>query len=600
MARLIILKRHWLAIILAGVISLIVGLPHVLIPRIISPAKYDPLQFNSNGGSAITMEEVYTYVPEVKEILESKVWVTDTQVAEYNGQSTPFVGETALAWIMAGLARLTGSTQNAFIVADFVFPAVIFLLVYAIVWLFTKSQVVSATAGTVLVIWPELLVLLPYPSALISSIKSAFDPRDFLFISRNFHPQLSLSAYLFAFLLLLMPGLGNPRPGLLRLIFVGLTIGFLFYTYIFNWTAFGLGMGLFFVLMIVLKRSNLEDSRLDLNRLFWRLLIVALVAGLVAVPYFLQVWNFRQSGLVLDFFAKLSLPKRGFFDLVARQWVFVIVFLVIHKVSLYRRKVRPLQTLLFLCFWIAPLLLPDLMQNILGRDLEGKHWVRRIAYPFGIMGLSIAMTQILNKKWIKLICLPLILLVLVYGLVSQTKISYKISDAYSQIPEKQELYDWINQNTAPGAVIASLGWDTVVNIPAKTHAFNFSPIGMRTIAPTEESIDRFLWAAALYGASDEYVEQAFSSRGDGTTRALYFKFAEDNEVFSISPELTQDIKQRYQGISTQNKNGFLTPFKLDYVLIGEMERGLIEDSGGKVNGEIVFSNRFYNLVRYTR
>ena len=172
------------------------------------------------------------------------------------------------------------------------------------------------------------------------------------------------------------------------------------------------------------------------------------------------------------------------------------------------------------------------MQNILGRDLEGKHWARRIAYPFGIMGLSIVISQILNKKWIKILCLPLILLILAYGLVSQTKMSYKISDAYSQIPEKQELYDWVNQNTPSGSVIASLGWDTVVNIPAKTHAFNFSPIGMRTIASTDETIDRFLWASALYGASDEYVEQAFSARGDGTTRALYFKFAEDNEVFS--------------------------------------------------------------------
>ncbi|MDO8464216.1 MAG: hypothetical protein Q7S46_03045, partial [Gallionella sp.] len=200
------MKQHRLAILLSVFIGIIVGLPHLLIPRIIVPAKYDPLQFNPEGGSAITMEEVYTYVPEVKEITEGKFWVTDTQVAEYNGRSTPFVGETGLAWVMAGLAKITGSIQNAFIVADFIFPAVTFLLVYAIVWLFTRSQVVSAAAGTVLVIWPELLVLFPYPNVIISAAKSAFDPRDFLFISRNFHPQLSLPAYLFAFLCLLRPG----------------------------------------------------------------------------------------------------------------------------------------------------------------------------------------------------------------------------------------------------------------------------------------------------------------------------------------------------------------------------------------------------------
>ena len=79
------------------------------------------------------------------------------------------------------------------------------------------------------------------------------------------------------------------------------------------------------------------------------------------------------------------------------------------------------------------------MQNILGRDLEGKHWARRIAYPFGIMGLSIVISQILNKKWIKILCLPLILLILAYGLVRQTKMSYKISDAYALNSEKTRI-----------------------------------------------------------------------------------------------------------------------------------------------------------------
>ncbi len=595
-----------MAIILAVAIGLVVGLPHILIPGIIAPGKYDPLQLNSDsGGSSITMEEVYTYVPEVREILEGKFWVTDTQVAEYNGQPTPFVGETGLAWIMAGLAKLTGSIQNAFMVADFIFPAVTFLLVYAIVWLFTKSQVISATAGTVLVVWPELLVLFPYPNALISAAKAAFDPRDFLFISRNFHPQLSLPAYLFAFLCLLRLGLGKPRPSLLRLIFAGLVIGFLFYTYIFNWTSFIFGF-LIFGLFAVCETFHREVSQTSRYRFLKHLLIIAATAAILALPYFLQTWQFRQSGLAADFFTKLSLPKRGFFDLIARQWIFVIIYILLlfrlksNKESPRVRKETPLRNILFLCFWIAPLILPDLMQNILGRDLEGKHWVRRIAYPFGIMGLSIVTSQIINKKWIKILCLPLILLILAYGLVSQTKMSYKISDAYSQIPEKQELYDWVNQNTPSGSVIASLGWDTVVNIPAKTHAFNFSPIGMRTIASTDEAIDRFLWASALYGASDEYVEQAFSARGDGTTRALYFKFAEDNEVFFVPPELTQDIKRRYQAVVTQEQNGYFPPFTLDYVLIGEVEKELSGASGGKVNGEIVFSNRFYNLVRYTR
>ena len=401
MTKIINWRRHWLAIILAVAIGLIVGLPHILIPGIIAPGKYDPLQLNSDsGGSPITMEEVYTYVPEVREILEGKFWVTDTQVAEYNGQSTPFVGETGLAWIMAGLAKLTGSIQNAFMVADFIFPAVTFLLVYAIVWLFTKSQVISATAGTVLVVWPEILVLFPYPNALISAVKSAFDPRDFLFISRNFHPQLSLPAILGAFLLVLS---ALEKRKIWLSVLAGMSFGFLFYTYIFNWTAFGLGLSIFGFIAIC-ETFHREVSQTSRYRFLKHLLIIVATAAILALPYFLQTWQFRQSGLAADFFTKLSLPKRGFFDLIARQWIFVIIYILLlfrlksNKESPRVRKETPLRNILFLCFWIAPLILPDLMQNILGRDLEGKHWARRIAYPFGIMGLSIAASQIINKN----------------------------------------------------------------------------------------------------------------------------------------------------------------------------------------------------------
>ena len=98
------MRQQRLVIALALICGLIVGLPHILIPHFIAPAVYDPLQFSYGEGSSITMEEVYTYVPEVKEILEGRFWVTDTQVAEYNGRPSPFAGETGLAWVMAGIS----------------------------------------------------------------------------------------------------------------------------------------------------------------------------------------------------------------------------------------------------------------------------------------------------------------------------------------------------------------------------------------------------------------------------------------------------------------------------------------------------------------
>ena len=144
--------------------------------------------------------------------------------------------------------------------------------------------------------------------------------------------------------------------------------------------------------------------------------------------------------------------------------------------------------------------------------------------------------------------------------------SYKISNAYALNPDKQELYDWINKNTPSGSVIASLGWDTVVNIPAKTHAFNFSPIGMRTIAPITETLDRFLWTAAMSGKDEDWVRQAFGDNGIGTTRVYYFMYADREVLFKTPPDKVNEIILRYQDIRQKLLAGEKPPFRLDYVV----------------------------------
>ncbi len=570
------MKRHWMAIVLAVVIGLIVGLPHLLIPKIIAPEKYDPLQFSDGEGSSVTMEEVYTYAPEVREILEGKFWVTDTQVAEYNGRPTPFAGETGLAWVMAGLVKLTGSMENAFMAADFLFPAVTFLLVYAIVLAGlprNDGRMIAVAAGAVVVLWPELVALIPYPGAVISGFKSAFDPRDFLLISRNFHPQLSLPAYLFAFWLVMMvlkgekdkKGKKDQMEKILINLAAGLAVGFLFYTYIFNWTAFIFGFGLFFLWFFFRRHPVSAGS----------LLIIISIAGLMAVPYFWQVWEFRQTGLAEDFFVKLSLPKRGFFDLTARHWIFVLVFSVVNFRRLLNCKQESpdtsqetpelkLKKILFLSFWIAPLILPDLMQNLLGRDLEGKHWVRRIGYPWSIMGLGFLAGEI-KRKWINAAAGIILSVLLVYGVMVQTNMFRKAAAAYAADEDKQKLYDFINLQTPPGSVAASLDWDAIVNIPAKTHAFNFSPIGMRTIAPIEETLDRFLWAAAIYDKDEDWVRLAFGDNGMGTTRVYYFAYGDENQVFKTPPEIQENAVLRYRIIKQRFLAGEKPPFRLDYV-----------------------------------
>ena len=138
MLKLII--KHRYALLISLVISFIFFLPHIIIPIQIGGKRYDPLEF---FGSSISMEEVYTYVPEVQEILEGKRWVSDTQLFEYKDKSSPYIGETFFAYLMSLMVKTTGSVTNAFVAAYAIFPS---LAVYKLAT--TEYSVASLTSQT--------------------------------------------------------------------------------------------------------------------------------------------------------------------------------------------------------------------------------------------------------------------------------------------------------------------------------------------------------------------------------------------------------------------------------------------------------------------
>lgn len=579
------MTRHWRAILIALLTGFIVGLPHLFIPRWILPASYDPLQFTYGQGSSITMEEVYTYAPEVREILEGSRFVSDSQVYEYRNTKTPFIGESGDAWIVALLAQMSGSLERGFIVGDFVFPFLTFLFVYFLTLFLSRNKLISVGIATTVVFWTDLIALVPYPHAVWTSVLDSFHPRDFLIMSRSFHPQISLPLYLLAVVFVMI---AIRKKQWCISVVAGISGGFLFYSYIFSWTSFFGGLGIFGIFTILTRRWAI----------FKHLLIIVSCAFLVALPYMHAAWMFRQGGSSHDFFQKLSLPKRGFSDLVARHFVFVGLYIVV------RRKRWTLNDWLFLSFWIAPLILPNLSQEILGKDLEGKHWIRRLAYPMSTIGLGVVAVSLIPKKLLNIGGVVILAVILSRGAILQYSMAKKSAQTYRLDEQKNELFEWINRNTEQGTVIASLDWEMIASLPAKTRAFNFAPIGMRTIASSNETIERYLWTYALLGTRRGTVDVSFSDPSSGETgiavsRSVYFLYAQPDRVFMFPPEERERVMSEYGAISERMRRGDLPPFRLDYLMVGDFERQLVSEDFFEHVGKPTFSNSTFSMWKFS-
>lgn len=582
----LIIGKHRYALLIALVVLFIFFLPHIIIPMQIDGKRYDPLEF---FGSSISMEEVYTYVPEVQEILEGKPWISDTQLFEYKNKSSPYVGETFLAYVMALIVKTTGSMTNAFVAADAIFPPLAVLIVYILLYNWTKQPAISLAGSVVSLLFAKLAALVPYVQKVYQEIFILETHPDFLFFSRNFHPQLSFVFYIIAVLLVWKAINGSKN---FFIILAGVSVGLQFYSYLYAWTS------LVFGLIILFGYTLIRGDRQTLKRL----LVMGTVAGIVASWYMAATFNFRFSPGGEDFFLRSSSAPHKLALLTLRYVGFLVLFFLLFPVEKGKLKA------FIISMWSAPVILPILTQWLLSRNLEGDHWLQRFTMPWTVYGAIILAGVFMERsatanRWIKLLSSVVIIISLVSVVRIQISQSFQRAEKFALNEPKKQLYDWINNNISSDSVIASIDWETVGTLPAFTAMNNFAPIGIRSIAPTKELEERYLWLLGLYDANPKYVRLMFTSpstagAGDLIPRVFYFTYSNNKYLFDIPRVVTEKMVDNYLLIKNEIDNGAKPPYRLDYLLVSPTEKMMIGKNSQIWKLEKVLENKKYALYKY--
>lgn len=579
-------SKFFLLIILVGV-SLLFGLPHLLVPVILEGDKYSPLGGGSGPQPAIATEEVYTYASEVQEILEGKFPISDTQLVDYKNSPSPFSGETLPAVVMAVLSKLSGSVENSFMVADFFLPPITVWFLYKLSRRLGVGQGLSILTGVTTVTATKLIELVPYLRPTWDYLVGLKGSDDFLFFSRNFHPQFSFLLFLGMLLAIIDAMKIGDRK---RIVIAGGLVGAQFYTYFFNWTT---TIGMLAILLI--WQIGLKDWKSVRH-----LAILSLIGFVFSFPYILEMTQFRTLPMYQNFFLKNSLPERSFISISIRYAILVGVVFWLTK---GKQKI-PLTVLMAVI--VSTIILPEVANLILGRDPEGKHWIRRLLIPLAFPLAAVACELVYRKQtFFKLtkqsgyalfsIGLGVIFL---FGVRVQISASEKYSHWFSRPADKQAIFDWFNANGYQGEVLATLDSGLIAEIPAFTKMDNAVPVTTRSIATTEESISRFLEVATLYQLSPDDISYllwtgeismddpenlrrlekiAPDSKGSWVSRIFYFTANDNGNIFSLSREKREAVIEEY-GEELGAK------YRIDYVLVGPFEKRIL--------GEDIFSGRF--------
>lgn len=494
-------KDFYRLALVTALVSLIFGLPHILISlKLDSEGKdYTPLVANYelwNGASTLTNEESMGYAPRVREVLDGHWMVSDAHALEYKGSVyyMPYLLELFL-----GVATFfTGSLQTTFILADFLFPPMIFLAIFLFLYEVTGDKCLSFFGG--------VSTILASP---VVGYAIRFDFRDairfltlniveLLAFSRLVNPQLSFVLLMSALFLLY---LGLARRNAAYSVGGGVFTGLCFYAYFYYWSFILAGMGVFIVLSLM--RGEKQELKLSLASM--------VTAAVVSIPYWLNYVRFNSSPYAKEILLRTGVEYgRTVTVLTVPYLVFIVMYYLMFKgknTSFY-----------FLLSFLLGGLACRNIQVLTGFTVQSEHWSQRVFDPW-IMISSAALLADLKRnrlgasgrKLLSYACTCLAVLLLVFGFSLQKKFSDEKHGYYFMDEDVMDSFRWLNENTRVDSVVLT-DYETASMVPTYTHNNIFTPFSPHTLAPTEDLLDRMIIAYKVFNVSPEYFSGFIGSR----------------------------------------------------------------------------------------
>ena len=542
-----LLKKNLLLTLFILTVSIIYGLGHFIAPQNIC-GKQDLLCFTQI--SRVTRDEIFAYAPFVNHILKGNFFLGDVYTYEYSDHPSPFIGETAPALVFAALSIITGSIEKSFVVGDFIFPPIIFLLFYFFIQLFIKNKLFAVAVALLTVMMRDFIAVIPYPKAVIEYLLAADNQLYSLIFLRSFHPQLTFVIFLAAIFSLFKL---VKKPTKAMIVTTSVLSGLLFYSYIFYWTYFFAFSSLVLVYFILKK---------DYKRSF-RLLEVLLIALTIGSFYLYNIYKFYTLDLNQDFTQRTALAGQPIPLTIARYVAVALLFLIFFK-----KNGRP-HLLLFLLLFTG-LLIPLASKLIIGADLETLHYLRRVMMPFSTIALFIMLHKLLEnrKSLLRILSVSLIAISILFSIKAQILAKERVISDY-RIGNEKEVFTWLKNNTKSDDVVGSLSVAFNLGLPTYTNNKVYFPRMDRTIQPSNEGLERYVVLSSLLGIPKD--EQKNRLRDEILLSYIfayqaYSKIGSEELGLDINSPKSLDAQKKIESFA-EDFDLLIDRYKLDYLVV---------------------------------
>lgn len=572
---IIFIKKHWLALSLALVVGFIAIAPTWLSINELG----DQYKGVIYSGSA----DDYTYLARMQEILDGHGLVGSAFYYEYK-HFKPLVLPIGEYFYAVPAFLFNVSLVNVLIYAKFLFPAILFLLTYILVYSLIQGddsflkKFYSSVVGIFITLGYGLI---DYKNAweTISGQISLFGQ---ILWTRPVNPVTG--AILILIFLLLTWKLVNRNSGHLSF-FAGLILGLTIY-YFFSW---GIAVSFLVIFSFIFLLKKEFKTALNLGIVFF--------VSLLLSSYF---W-FNYFNLIRD---KSVLINNGMFfthapmlnKLVA---VSLIIFIPCFLYDYYKSKKEKQELPNWWWFCLSLLVSSAVVYNqqiITGRTIWPYHFVQ-YTIPFCIIAMMVLyynfIKPTIGKFWI---FLPVVIIIFSFLLNVGPILNYRNNlNDYKLIQKNAVIFDWIKNNAPRDCVILALGGRLEQFIPAFTQCNNYMASWNISGVSQERVIHNYLVYLKMRGVDDKQVGDYLNANKSEVVPLFYSDWKELLGDYVNEPLLEKGINEisfKYKEFYKKNFEMELKKYRLDYIILeDELSANLMKEL--KIDKSIFNSNDIF-------
>ncbi len=563
----IFMKNHWLACSIAVIIGGIYASHHFFIPRFVdaNTGAYYPIT------KADYFDEVLLYAPRAHASFLDMRPRGDFSLAEY--PKSPSLLPMLNPFLLGGLGKIVGSMKAAFIASDFIFPAAIFLVVYALL-----CELIGAGYGAML--FASLFLFIPklgisFPPVSMAHIKTLgqivmpwLSGASPLYFSQFEEPKITFFFFALCVYFIIR---AIKRRGKWDIAVAGISFGLLFYTYLYDWATILVAMGIMGVVFFIQKDYG------RLKRIAW----IVGIGFLVSSYFWFNFLQLRGMAQAADVIARLGgeFSHRIRFATVGKSYVRIAVFL---SAFLLLKKKKLYPAMIAMSAMLVSYIVVVNEQVITGFNVQPDHWYRTQFLPIyaALCLIAMALYRRFFPRIISRFARPAIIIFLIYFFVASLAGQYVYAKSQASsfaIPrERMESFSWLEQHAKQGSVIGTLSFNDNLDLQLHTSHFIFLPFGLSTVAPHDEIWQRFFIMAKLWGMQPDKFAAFFKE-----VNGAYYLFGDqygphdfDGNFFPSGWRLTDAImaeKQKAYEAFFAQKSPMIIPFQLDYLFVDAQE-----------------------------